>query len=65
MKDIILVSHCMLNTFSKVESFGEEEGREERAEKKVMKTIIENGIGIIQLPCPELIMYGTKRLGPR
>ncbi len=29
MKDIILVSHCMLNTFSKVESFGEEEGREE------------------------------------
>ena len=62
MKDIILVSHCMLNTFSKVESFGEEEGREE-ARRKVMQTIIENGIGIIQLPCPELIMYGTKRWG--
>lgn len=62
MKNIILVSHCMLNTFSKVESFGEEEGREE-ARKKVMKTILENGIGIIQLPCPELIMYGTNRWG--
>lgn len=62
MKYIILVSHCMLNTFSKVESFGEEEGREE-ARRKVMKTILDNGIGIIQLPCPELIMYGTNRWG--
>ncbi|WP_300276290.1 CD3072 family TudS-related putative desulfidase [Peptacetobacter sp.] len=61
-KNIILVSHCMLNIFSKVENFGEEEGRED-ARKKIIKTIIDNEIGIIQLPCPELIMYGSKRWG--
>lgn len=61
-KNIILVSHCMLNIFSKVENFGEEEGRED-ARKKIIKVIIDNEIGIIQLPCPELIMYGSNRWG--
>ena len=61
-KNILIVSHCILNGHSKVESFCEKKEREE-ARKKIVKFIIENDIGIIQLPCPELIMYGTRRWG--
>lgn len=59
---IILVSHCILNVNSKVESFIKEFEREE-ARKELLKLIIENNISIIQLPCPEQIMYGSKRWG--
>ena len=63
-KNILLVSHCILNGHSKVKSFSEErEIEREQARKKIVNLIIENDIGIIQLPCPELIMYGTKRWG--
>jgi len=58
-RKIILVSHCILNANSKVEGLSQYEG----IFKEVVDIIHEKGIGIIQLPCPEMIVYGIKRWG--
>lgn len=58
-KKIILVCHCVLNSNSKVEGLSQYEG----VFKEYVNIIANKGIGIIQLPCPEMIMYGIKRWG--
>lgn len=58
-KKIILVSHCILNSNSKVEGLSQYSG----ILYELVNLIAQKGIGIIQLPCPELIMYGIKRWG--
>lgn len=58
-KKIILVSHCILNSNSKVEGLSQYEGML----KEAIDMIYEKGVGIIQLPCPEMIIYGIKRWG--
>ncbi len=57
-KKIIVVSHCLLNCNSKVEGLSVFGGAHD-----VTKRIISDGYGLIQLPCPEMIMYGIKRWG--
>lgn len=57
-KKIILVCHCILNCNSKVEGLSEYKGALE-----FNKRLIDQGFGIIQLPCPEMMMYGIKRWG--
>lgn len=64
VKKIVFVSHCVLNTASKVEevmSNGVTE--EEICRKKFLLKAIEKDIHIIQLPCPEFKLYGAKRWG--
>jgi len=58
-KEIVILSHCILNCNSKVEGLALYEG----AQVELIKYIIEKGYGIIQLPCPEMSMYGVKRWG--
>lgn len=58
-KKIILISHCILNSNSKVEGLSQYKG----IFKEIIDMIHEEGIGIIQLPCPEMIIYGIKRWG--
>lgn len=58
-RKIVLVSHCILNSNSKVEGLSQYGG----AFKEVVNIINSEGIGIIQLPCPEMIIYGIKRWG--
>ncbi len=59
-KRIILVSHCVLNRCSKVERTLPKE----RADTlKLVEHLMKEDIGIIQLPCPEMYMYGIKRWG--
>lgn len=58
-KDIIAVSHCILNKYSKVESTSPKDPDI----IKLLSYIMEKDIGIIQLPCPEMHMYGVKRWG--
>ncbi|WIF95201.1 CD3072 family TudS-related putative desulfidase [Caminicella sporogenes] len=58
-REIILLSHCILNTNSKVEGLSEYSG----VLFELTNLIIKRGIGIIQLPCPEMLMYGIKRWG--
>ena len=64
MKKVLLVSHCILNTASKVVLYNQEEiDAEEDLRIKFLDKALKNGIQIIQLPCPEFTLYGAKRWG--
>lgn len=56
--EIIVVCHCILNCNSKVEGLSCNKGV-----NNISLKILNSGYGIIQLPCPEMIMYGIKRWG--
>ncbi|KNF07736.1 hypothetical protein CLPU_12c00090 [Gottschalkia purinilytica] len=56
---MVLVSHCILNPCSKVEGVK----KDTSYNLKLVKYFMKNDIGIIQLPCPEMYMYGSKRWG--
>lgn len=58
-KKIIILCHCILNCNSKVEGLSLYKG----AQEKILKYFIDEGYGIIQLPCPEITLYGVKRWG--
>ncbi|SCZ00986.1 CD3072 family TudS-related putative desulfidase [Alkaliphilus peptidifermentans] len=58
-KKVILLCHCILNTNTKVEGLA----KKSDLEKTIIDALIENQIGIIQLPCPEFMCYGLKRWG--
>lgn len=58
-KKIVLLSHCILNANSKVEGLS----KYPSAVLDLISFLSENGIGMIQLPCPEMSMYGMKRWG--
>lgn len=58
-RKILLVCHCILNSNAKVEGISQYKG----TFKEVLNIVEENHIGIIQLPCPETIMYGIRRWG--
>ena len=64
MKKIVFVSHCILNTASKVVLYNKEEiDAEEKLRLQFMQKALDQGIQIIQLPCPEFTLYGAKRWG--
>ena len=64
MKKIIFVSHCILNTASKVSMDDRESIRkEEKLRQKFLSKAITQGVQLIQLPCPEFTLYGSKRWG--
>lgn len=58
-KKIILLCHCILNCNSKVEGCSLYNG----AIPEIVKAIADGGIGMLQLPCPELTLYGIRRWG--
>jgi predicted secreted protein len=57
-REIVVVCHCILNCNSKVEGLSTFKGVH-----NVVKMLIDKDYGIIQLPCPEMIIYGIKRWG--
>ena len=63
MKEILIVSHCILNNAAKVAQ--DESGlAEEYAQRNaLMQASMDRGVQLIQLPCPEFILYGAKRWG--
>ena len=63
MKKILVVSHCILNTASKVEQDEKELANEYRLKDQLMHLVLEQNVQLFQLPCPEFIMYGSKRWG--
>lgn len=61
---VLAVCHCVLNPASKVVSFHEAEYEEERAlRERAVQTLLQKGVGLIQLPCPEFTLYGALRWG--
>lgn len=64
MNKLLIVSHCILNTASKVVSYQPEEMEEEsRNRERLLDYAIKNQIQLIQLPCPEFMLYGYRRWG--
>lgn len=58
-KKIVILSHCILNSNAKVDGLAKYEG----VLGQLIVYLIEEGYGIIQLPCPEISIYGVKRWG--
>lgn len=64
MQNIVFVSHCVLNTASKVVMYEEESmAAEEKLRREFLNKALEKGVQIIQLPCPEFTLYGANRWG--
>lgn len=64
MQKILFVAHCVLNTAAKVVMFSDEEmAAEEALRCRFLQKAVEGGIQLVQLPCPELTLYGAKRWG--
>jgi predicted secreted protein len=55
-KKLVLLSHCILNQNSVVLPLARSKGG-----FQIVKYLIDEGIGIIQLPCPEFKFLGPKR----
>jgi predicted secreted protein len=63
-KKIVVVSHCILNTASKVVYYNSIDITEEEIDrKKFLCDAIKEDIHFLQLPCPEINMYGSNRWG--
>ena len=58
-KKLVLLSHCLLNVNAKVYGLANYKG----AHEELIKFLIEENFGIIQLPCPELGCEGIRRWG--
>lgn len=64
MQKVLFVAHCVLNTASKVVMYNEEEmAAEEALRRRFLSRALEQGVQIIQLPCPEFLLYGSRRWG--
>lgn len=59
---ILVVSHCFFNDAAKVKGQNEHEFAEERIAKRAfLKKMLSDEVELIQLPCPEMILYGANR----
>jgi predicted secreted protein len=56
-KQVILVSHCILNQNAKIDRCAWYPG----AMIEVSRHLIDSGVGILQMPCPELLCLGLDR----
>ena len=55
---IVVVSHCILNVHSLEDGLAEYPGIEE----DIVKALMEKGVGLVQLHCPETRLHGIQRL---
>lgn len=56
---IFIVAHCVLNVNSKVEGISPYRSMM----REIVEILYDRGYGIIQLPCPEILLYGINRWG--
>ncbi len=63
MKKILVVSHCILNTAAKVRQDERALCEENALRGRLLRLALEQDIQLLQLPCPELQLYGSRRWG--
>lgn len=56
-KELIIVSHCVLNQNSVINGWERAKG----GFNSIIRQIIDQNIGIIQFPCPEMLFLGCNR----
>lgn len=56
-KRVLLVAHCILNQNAKIDRCAYYPG----AIREAVEVLIASGVGLIQMPCPELICLGLDR----
>jgi predicted secreted protein len=56
-KKVVLVAHCVLNQNSRISGCGLFPG----AMGEAAGVLVDSGVGIVQLPCPELLYLGLDR----
>ncbi|MGI6732266.1 MAG: hypothetical protein ACOX5F_10325 [Anaerovoracaceae bacterium] len=56
MKKVIVLSHCILNSFCELDK-----PSNKKLFDQLVVSLINDGIGILQLPCPELSYQGLNR----
>ena len=56
-KKVVFVAHCILNQSAKIDACAHYPG----AIKEISQILVDEGIGIIQMPCPELLCLGLDR----
>jgi len=56
-KRVVLVAHCVLNQNAKLDRCAHYPG----AMVEVARALIDSGVGIVQMPCPELLCLGLDR----
>ncbi|MFA9462747.1 MAG: CD3072 family TudS-related putative desulfidase [Velocimicrobium sp.] len=63
-RKILVVSHCYFNDAAKLKNESIEEAKNERRKKRDFLTkMLAEGVELIQLPCPEFLLYGSNRWG--
>ncbi len=60
---ILVLSHCILNTASKVQAKSSHLVDELQTRKKLLERALADGVQLLQLPCPEFTLYGHRRWG--
>ena len=56
-KKVVPIVHCILNHNARIDRFGRYPG----AIKEIIEVLMEKGYGIMQIPCPELMIMGLQR----
>lgn len=63
-QQILIVSHCFFNDAVKLKNQNADDMKKERRLKRAFITqMLSQDIEFIQLPCPEFILYGSRRWG--
>ncbi|MBQ9273150.1 MAG: hypothetical protein IJ227_05485 [Mogibacterium sp.] len=63
MKDILVLSHCILNNAAKVSQDESLLAEEYEQRKRLLELALDKGVQLLQLPCPEFTLYGSRRFG--
>lgn len=63
-RKLLLISHCFLNDAVKLKHQDRNLEQKERHTKRLfLKKLLDANIELIQLPCPEFLLYGSNRWG--
>lgn len=60
---LLILSHCYLNTASKVRAEAGSICSERQLHRQLLKEALAADVGLLQLPCPEFRLYGSRRFG--
>lgn len=59
---VVFVAHCILNQSTRARWEGGEARRDTGILSEVLDTLIAEGVGIVQMDCPEFSLFGNPRL---